>query len=377
MLDLRGSGADPDVLAPAVEHLRSGGVVAHPTETVYGLGGVATSGAVARVAALKGRESGKPFIALVGAPSWVSGLAWTDAARELAEVFWPGALTLVLRDPTGIFPRGVRSDSGTVAVRVSPHPVVAALLAAVGSPLTSTSANVPGGRPRDPGRRPSRSWRPWEGATTCWSSTPARCASPPLPPSWTARVPSPSSFVRGRCRWPDSAACFRRSMEPNQSDRQPFRLLFVCTGNTCRSPMAEALARRALARRGWTHVDVASAGVAAFPGAPASEGARNAARRRGLDLEEHRSTPLTRDLLERQDVVLAMTHGHLQPIDEAGFGERATLLTSFAAGVDDPAESEPVMDPFGGPDQAYDATLVLLEGLIDAVLDRLEPVVAP
>ena len=136
------------VVAEAVEHLRGGGLVAYPTETVYGLGGVVSKDAVARVRALKARERGKPLIALVASANDVADLRWTDDARELARIFWPGALTLVLEDPLGIFPPGVRDeDTHAVGVRVSPHPLVARLLEGLGSPITSTSLNLAGEAP--------------------------------------------------------------------------------------------------------------------------------------------------------------------------------------------------------------------------------------
>ncbi len=145
-LDLRADPA-PD-LTEVVAHVRRGGLIAYPTETVYGLGGSVTEESVQALRALKGREAGKPFIVLVESPDTVSGLAWTPAARELAGIFWPGPLTLVLSDPSGIFPDGVRDErTGAVGVRVSPHPLVARLVGELGAPLTSTSLNVPGAKP--------------------------------------------------------------------------------------------------------------------------------------------------------------------------------------------------------------------------------------
>jgi L-threonylcarbamoyladenylate synthase len=96
---------------------------------------------------LKGRGGEKPFLVLVPSMQAVADLGWTPDARELAEVFWPGALTLVLRDEGGRFPLGVRSLEGTVAVRQSPHPLARGLLGILGEPIVSTSANPPGGMP--------------------------------------------------------------------------------------------------------------------------------------------------------------------------------------------------------------------------------------
>lgn len=135
---------DPEAdLTGVAGHFRAGGMIAYPTETVYGLGGACTPDAVHRVRGLKGRSEGKPLLILIRHPVDVEGLTWSDAARELASIFWPGSLTLVLHDPAGRFPPGVRSHRGTVAVRVSSHPLVGCLLEAFGAPLTSTSLNLP------------------------------------------------------------------------------------------------------------------------------------------------------------------------------------------------------------------------------------------
>lgn len=147
-LDVRALDPEhPDELSEAVDHLRRGGLLAYPTETVYGLGGTTDAGPLGRLLALKGRASDRPVLLLVTGPDAVPGLVWTDEARELAEVFWPGAVTLVLSDPGKVYPPGVRSPSGGVAVRRSAHPVAEALVREAGTPLTSTSANAPGAAP--------------------------------------------------------------------------------------------------------------------------------------------------------------------------------------------------------------------------------------
>jgi len=147
VLDLRGTLPGPSELAPVAEHLEGGGLLAYPTETVYGFGGICTPDVVRRVRDLKRRADHRPLLVLVPSAGAAGGLRWSDEARELADVFWPGALTLVLADPGETYPPGVRSAEGTVAVRVSPHPLVATLLRLLSAPLTSTSANAPGGAP--------------------------------------------------------------------------------------------------------------------------------------------------------------------------------------------------------------------------------------
>ena len=146
LLDVR---RDPEAdLAEVVAHVRSGGLIAYPTETVYGLGGACTPGGVRAVRGAKGRADERPLLALVPSVGSVGHLRWTDAARELASIFWPGPLTLVLQDPEHIFPAGVRNPStDAVGVRVTSHPVAARLVEALGMPLISTSLNEPGGVP--------------------------------------------------------------------------------------------------------------------------------------------------------------------------------------------------------------------------------------
>jgi L-threonylcarbamoyladenylate synthase len=127
-------------------HLSSDGLIAYPTETVYGFGGALTPTAAARLRALKRRDAFKPFLVLIHAPEQAAGVRWTDTARVIARSFWPGPLTLALPAEPGSFPDGVMGEDGRVAVRASPHPFVRALTAAWG-PVTSTSANAPGSAP--------------------------------------------------------------------------------------------------------------------------------------------------------------------------------------------------------------------------------------
>ncbi|HEX2095248.1 MAG TPA: low molecular weight protein arginine phosphatase [Longimicrobiaceae bacterium] len=164
--------------------------------------------------------------------------------------------------------------------------------------------------------------------------------------------------------------------DPQENPRTTtFNLVFVCTGNTCRSPLAEALARRELERRDWRHVQVASAGIAAVDGSPPSRNAAEVARRHGLDLSSHRSRPLTPGLLEWADLVLAMSPSHVYALERMGGGGKVALLSEFAAGPD--GEGYPIHDPFGGDEEAYEATLQELQPLVGAVFDRLAPILHP
>lgn len=147
LLEVWGDPPEANILAMVARHLDSGGVVAMPTETVYGFGSALRDGAIREVQRLKVRGMDEPFLVLVSGPQAVPDLEWTPLARELSEIFWPGALTLILRDPHRRFPPGVRSLDDKVAIRHSPHPMAMGLVEALGEPIISTSVNPPGGVP--------------------------------------------------------------------------------------------------------------------------------------------------------------------------------------------------------------------------------------
>jgi L-threonylcarbamoyladenylate synthase len=135
-------------LPAAVTHLARRGIIAYPTETVYGLGSITSAPAVERLAALKGREPGKPFLVLVSSRRMLAGvgLRLTDAAERFAAAFWPGPLTLALPGGEGVLPDALRGPEGGIAVRWTSHAGALQLIQTLGSPITSTSAN----RPRQP-----------------------------------------------------------------------------------------------------------------------------------------------------------------------------------------------------------------------------------
>ena len=146
--------ADAAAILQAARTLASGGLVAFPTETVYGLGADATNAtAIARLYAAKGRPSFNPLIAHVTSVAAARVLAAFDtAAEKLAAKFWPGPLTLVLRKrPDCPVAELATAGLDTIAVRVPDHPIPLALLKAVGVPLATTSVNRSGQPPATSG----------------------------------------------------------------------------------------------------------------------------------------------------------------------------------------------------------------------------------
>jgi protein-tyrosine-phosphatase len=162
--------------------------------------------------------------------------------------------------------------------------------------------------------------------------------------------------------------------EPRRILGTTYNLLFVCSGNTCRSPMAEAIARGLLRERGWAHVEVRSAGTGAVSGVAASPEAVDVAREHDLDLDTHASRPLTAELVKWADLVLAMAPSHMHAARELGGGEKVALVTDFVEGENGGA---PVVDPFGGDHDSYRQTFDQLEEAVIALLDRLEPILSP
>ncbi|MCL6577387.1 low molecular weight protein arginine phosphatase [Kyrpidia sp.] len=148
------------------------------------------------------------------------------------------------------------------------------------------------------------------------------------------------------------------------------RILFVCTGNTCRSPMAAALLRRLAKQRGYS-LEVRSAGLAAVPGLPASEHAREVLRRRGVeDVEEHRSRSVAQEDVEWADVVLTMTEGHKRMM-HARFPSAVSKVFTLNEYAWPGENAKDIADPFGGDVEEYARCLEEIEKALTALMDRL------
>lgn len=145
-------------------------------------------------------------------------------------------------------------------------------------------------------------------------------------------------------------------------------LLFVCTGNTCRSPLAESIARQLVHERQLRDIEIRSAGTSANSNSPASDGSLLVALEEGLDLSAHRATELTTELVNWSDIVLVMSSQHLERIQDLGGAKKSYMLTDFASRGEN---SRPIGDPFGGDLQVYRETFSELVQEIGDVLDRV------
>ena len=341
ILPARDAATAHEALAAATAALRRGEVVAVPTETVYGL--AALPGREAELRAAQGRDDGKPFtwaVADRAAAEKLVDLAPRPAAK-LAARFWPGPLTLVP-------PR--RGGGDAVGVRVPGHAWCQELLRGLGEPLLLTSANRSGERDAVEAQEVAAAL---DGAVA-W-----------IVDGGKAALGQPSTVVSfaGDRAIVHREGVIDRAMVLRTAARQ---ILFVCSGNTCRSPMAEALLRaRWSAKLGVKPEEllahggqVGSAGAGAPPGMRASEEAVELLAKRKIDLAAHRSRPLTAELMKQADEVYVMTAGHLRALRHIApeLAAKAQLL--------DPQGRE-VVDPIGAGPRAYRQCLDQIERALE------------
>jgi protein-tyrosine phosphatase len=330
-----------DVVHRAVQALAEGRLVAFPTETVYGIAASARLGdAVERLARAKGRPADVPFTlaikSAVEALDYVPNLA--PLALRLARRCWPGPVTLVVDDshPEGLaqrLPDAVRKHAcarGTLGLRVPASPTVLDVLRMLAGPIALTSANLSG----EP-----------ESVTADQVVKSLGDKIDLVLDDGPCRYGQPSTVVRVRDH---TLELLREGVVAEATLRRLANviLLVVCTGNTCRSPMAELLLKKRLADElrcdlnaleEWG-VLVFSAGLSATLGAPPSEQSVIIMKEYGLDLSSHEAEPLSDQLVRHADLILTMTEGHRRAVVDywpEAVG-RTQLLLADQADVPDP-----------------------------------------
>ena len=346
----------------AAEKLRQGGLVVLPTETVYG-----TTAALNRPEALLRLRMLRPGVADGEAHAFIPHLAKPmDARAFLGEVgefgercirkLWPGPVALVFDVPAErrravaesfkLAETDLYDVSGTITLRCPDHPVFADVVAEAGSPVAALKA---GGNEHADGSGVAREL---DGSVDLVLDAGA------------PRFSKPSTIVRVR---KDSYEIVRPGIYDQRIIERLLRttILFVCSGNTCRSPMAEAITRHMLSEKLHVPEDdlekkglqVVSAGAMAMPGARAAAPAIDAVRGLGADLTRHRSRPLTVELIHQADVIYVMSRAH---------GRAVTSLVPSAS--EKVATLDPrgdIEDPIGGDVALYERLAGELRTLIE------------
>lgn len=297
---------DEDGLLRAVEALKSGLAIAYPTETQYGLGADAlNSEAVERLYSIKQRQLEGPFLVVVENIEAVSGIAeeLPEPSAVVARACWPGPVTLLLPAREGL-PSHIVGEEMLVAVRVSSHPVAQRLPALLDGPIVSTSANLAG---RDPITDPSLIEEAFTGLLAMVVDGGV------LPPGRASTIVDarsiPLKIVREGAVTANSLA--RRTGLEVEGGRSVPLVLLVCTGNACRSPMAEGALKNLLREKGMEgDVDIASAGVSAVNWGSATEEAQMTAWDEGIDISAHRPRQLTPQMTREADIIVAMSERH-------------------------------------------------------------------
>jgi len=366
-IDLNQAEDVRDVIHRAVEALSSGKIIAIPTETVYGLAASALQPeAVKRLWELKGRDSSKPFA--VAVKSLEDSLDYvpqmSPLARRLARRCWPGPVTLVMEDhPESVIHQLDQSvidatvPGGTVGLRVPDHDVTLQILRLCAGPIVLTSANLSGKPPANDG-------------TTVLEELGDQVDM--IIDAGPTRFQNGSTVVKVDG---DQLTVLREGAVNESIVRglTDYIAVVVCTGNTCRSPMAEAMLKKQFSTKFGCEIDqladfgvnVMSAGISAMPGAPAANQSVEVMRQYGVDISSHSSQPMTGRLAKCADVIFALTNGHRNAMVSQWPELKDTVKTLRPDGGD-------ISDPIGSPVAVYQSCAQQIDQCLEHWLQHID-----
>ncbi|MCH2178836.1 MAG: threonylcarbamoyl-AMP synthase [Mariniblastus sp.] len=369
VVNLKNSEDLRDVVHLAVEALSAGQIVAIPTETVYGVAASALNEqAVSRLLKIKHRTPGKPLAfaikSLDDALDYVPDLS--DLGRRLGRRCWPGPVTLVLEDkhPDSVIsrlPETVRRATvarGTVGLRVPAHEATLQILRLLAGPIVLTSANISGEEALIDGADVIEHF----GDEIDLILDDGR--------SHYGQASSVVKIIDNRYELLRAGVVGETVL----NQMAGFIALVVCTGNTCRSPMGEALFKKHMANHLNCNVSeleslgitVASAGIAAMPGGQPSSQSVEVMSNMGLDITKCRSQPVTEQLIRSADVILTLTGNHRHAIVSRWPDAASRTHTLRTDGQD-------VTDPIGMPVDIYQACAEQIEQNVEEWIEKLAP----
>ena len=316
-----GSGkAAEEAVQEAAKVLRAGGLVGIPTETVYGIAAnAADSAAMEKLRKLKERPKSSPFTVLIGekqqVSDYVGALSWPGTM--LAERGWPGPLTLVFK----VSRKKTKSKQaknlyrlGTIGLRCPEQAQIRRLLSELDFPVVAPSANRKG---QPPTVLASEVLEALDGELELVLDG-GKCQY--------GRASTVVEVRRGHYKILRQGVLDERIV----GEMARLRIMFVCTGNTCRSPMAAGLFRLKVAQRlgceqeelAQRGVEIYSSGTMGLSGAPATINAIEAAGELGADISQHLSEELNEENIRRADHIVVMTQRHLQAVLEVDPGAK-------------------------------------------------------
>jgi protein-tyrosine phosphatase len=368
VIDIRSAEDSRDVVHRAVQALAEGKLVALPTETVYGLAASALDeAAVERLCAAKQRPAGQALtLAIKSADDALDFVpTLSPLGRRLARRCWPGPVTIVVehQPPESLIyqlPPGVRqavAPAGSIGLRVPHHQVVLDIMRMMVGPLVLTSANISGGPESLTAEEVLKSL----GDRVQLVLNDGR-----------SRLGQASTVVKVG---PEGLQVLRQGVVSQQTLKRlsSMLILLVCTGNTCRSPMAEVMCRKMLAdKKGCSPgelsengIVVQSAGISAMMGSRPSPEGVDVLGRMGLNLADHESQPLTAGLVRHADIVWTMTRSHRQAIVSQWPDAASRVHVLCRDGGD-------VADPIGGPVEFYERCAIQIKAELAARIAELD-----